>query len=199
MSSAITAATKELNLEKRPTIKIEHGSSDYVMAATGVVYSQGFLFNKIITHTECDYVLHINQESLNKLITEYTVLFCNKQAAYDAVYLLVCHELRHMWQYQTGTCHIGKPCNQLNFTEMFDGHGAADVEIDANNWMLMVASRKNINELAQYMELTQRVNGLSNYNKEFADKVHAAYIQAAKNYNKPLKVALRIKDLIKSL
>ena len=199
ISEAINASTKELGLAKRPTIKIEHGPSDYVMAATGSIYTQGFLFNRVITHTECDYILHINKDMLNRTIKEYTLLFCNKQAAYDAVYLLVCHELRHMWQYQTGTCFIGKPTNDLNISAMFDGHGAVPEETDANKWMLMIASRNGLSELAQYMELTQRANGLVNqHSKEFYQEIRTSYTCAAKKYNSVLKTLFTMKDAIKS-
>ena len=183
MKQAIKDMVKELNLKQCPTIKITE--EEYVMAAGGFVYTEG-MFNKIITKTESDYVLRINKTNVNKLLKRYAYSFYNKQAAYDCLYLLICHELRHMYQYQEQFL-VGKIHNGLNIDEMFDGHGASPAERDANNWMIKIAESKGMNDIAYFMELEQRADGLSNrFNTDFHISMTKAYIDNIKHYNKPL-------------
>ncbi len=186
MKQAIKDMTKKLGLNQYPIVKIELEDSNYVMAATGTVYTRGKFFNETIAKTESDYVLHINKQALNKQLKRYAYIFGNKQAAYDCLYLLICHELRHMWQYQEQWL-VGKPYNKLssNLNELKDGHGSTPIEMDANNWMIQIAEKRNIKYIAYFMELEQRSSGLINmYDEEFTGKVKSAYLDAISNYNK---------------
>lgn len=189
---AIKDMVKELGLKQYPTIKIESDDSNYIMAATGVLYTRGGLFDRTITKTESDYVLHINKKALSRTLKSYTLVFGNKQARYDCVYLLVCHELRHMWQYQEGFL-IGSKHDTMNINEMFNGHGSDPVEVDANNWMIHIAEQKGIKDLAVYMELEQRADGLSNrFDKEFHANAVIAYKDTLKHYNKMLYFIIKV-------
>lgn len=190
IKSAIKYVTKDLGLTQYPTVKIEsnlgNGNTTYVMAATGTIYYKGGLFDQVITKTESDYVLHINKDSLNRQMKVYTVAFGNKQAAYDYVYLLVCHELRHMWQYQE-QYQVGTKRKVFDMTETLYGHGADKLEMDANSYMIEVANRRNIGHLAEYMEIEQRYEGISNQiSTEFYKEVKTKNLKALKHYNKPL-------------
>lgn len=190
IKSAIKYVTKDLGLIQCPTVKIEsnlgNGNIAYVMAATGTIYYEGGLFNQVITRTESDYVLHINKDALNRQMKVYTVAFGNKQAAYDYVYLLVCHELRHMWQYQE-QYQVGTKRKVFDMTETLYGHGADKLEMDANSYMIEVANRRNIGHLAEYMEIEQRYEGIFNQiSTEFYKEVKTKNLKALKHYNKPL-------------
>lgn len=190
IKSAIKYVVKDLGLTQYPTVKIESnlgdGNDTYVMASTGLIYYKGPLFNQIVSKTESDYVLHINKDSLNKQIKRYTIGFGNKQAAYDYVYLLVCHELRHMWQYQE-QYQVGNKRKVFDMTETLYGHGADKLEMDANSYMIEIANRRNIGHLAEYMEIEQRYEGISNQlSTNFYKEVKTKNLKALKHYNKPL-------------
>lgn len=190
IKSAIKYVTKDLGLTQCPIVKIESNlgneNTTYVMAATGTIYYEGGLFNQVITRTESDYILHINKNALNRQMKVYTVAFGNKQAAYDYVYLLVCHELRHMWQYQE-QYQVGTKRKVFDMTETLYGHGADKLEMDANSYMIEIANRRNIGHLAEYMEIEQRYEGISNQiSTEFYKEVKAKNLKALKHYNKPL-------------
>lgn len=191
IKKALVDMTKELKLNKYPTVNIEHIEGG-IMAAGGTIYRQNIFLGGTIIKTECDYVLRINKKATNNIIKRYTIMFGNKQAAYDCVYLLVCHECRHMWQYQEQTM-VGKRENYFNITELFDGHGADPIEQDANKWMISVAERKGLKNLATYIEMEQRQNGLSNmYNVEFKDSMHNSYLTAVNTYNKALSTLITL-------
>lgn len=190
IKSAIKFATKDLGLTQYPTIKIEDnlGSKNdtYIMATTGLIYYEGPLYNRTISKTKSDYVLHINKESLNKYMKIYSIAFGNKQAAYDYVYLLVCHELRHMWQYQE-QCQVGSKYKMFDLTETLYGHGANELEMDANSYMIEVANKKNIGCLGEYIEIDQRYEGTFNQlSADFYKELRIKNLKVLKHYNKPL-------------
>lgn len=186
MKVAIKDMVKELKLKQYPTVEMVT-EGNYVMAAGGIVYTNGF-FNKVITKTESDYILRINKTKVNSMLKQYAYSFGNKQAAYDYLYLVICHELRHMWQYQEQFL-VGKVHNDLNINinEMFDGHGANPVEQDANAWIIKVAEAKGIKNIACFMELEQRADGLNNlFDSEFRVNIANTWADTVKNYNKGL-------------
>ena len=182
--AAINYATRDLGLNKRPTVQMDNTiDCPYVMAATGTVYGHG-LITKTITKTKSDYILHINRPNANKALKTYAKLFGNKQAAYDYIYLIICHELRHMWQYQS-QYSVGTTIGGFNTDELFYGHGASDVEMDANKYMIEVAKRRGLEHLACYMEKEQRSTGMfTKYDTEFNKQIVSDYRNAVKNYNK---------------
>lgn len=185
IKQAIKDVVKELGLKKHPVIKFDFSEeSSWVMMATGTIYAKG-LFNKVITKTETDYVLHINKKACNNMMKGYTLSFGNKQVAYDCLYLLICHELRHMWQYQEQFT-VGSTRNDFSgINELFYGHGSLDVEKDANDWMIKIAEKKGIKHLAVYMELEQRAGGTFNkYDSDFIKQAINSYRNTVKNYNK---------------
>lgn len=193
MKQAIKDMTKELNLKQYPTVTIETEDKNYVMAATGTLHLTGGLFHKTIVRTESDYVLHVNKNAINRQIKRYAYTFGNKQAAYDCLYLLICHELRHMWQYQE-QYQVGSEYDELHISisESFNGHGSTPEEIDANNWMIKVAENKGLKYLACYMELEQRAGGLCNhYNADFSEEVANTYLETVEAYNKALHHLLK--------
>ena len=183
IKETIVEVSNELSLKKIPTIDMKYADSNAVMCATGTVYASGRLFEKRITRTECDYVLHINKYAVNNMMKRYSLTFGNKRAAYDAVYLLICHELRHMWQYQE-QYQVGSTYNDFDFTELSYGHGAVNVEIDANDFMLKMAKRKGIQCIAEYMEMEQRSNGLLNRTESFYSEIRKQLVCTTKQYNK---------------
>lgn len=189
IKAAIKDMTNELKLKQRPKVVFETVDEDFVMAATGTVsYTTRNWFDKIITKTECDYVLHINKKAVNNMISMYCMMFGNKQASYDGLYLLVCHELRHMWQYQE-QFQVGDKFDSLHTTlsELSEGHGASRVEKDANEWMLLIAKRKGWEELGHFMEMSQRSMGLYNQvDTEFNKTMRQHGVNAMKNYNRYL-------------
>lgn len=187
IKTAIKDMVKELNLKQYPKVVTETVNEDYVMAASGTVtYQTRDWFRKIIIKTECDYTLRINKKAVNNMILAYYIAFGNKQASYDCLYLLVCHELRHMWQYQE-QFQVGDEYGSLSETlnETANGHGANKVEEDANKWMMSIAKRHNLEELASYMELTQRAMGLFNRNSvEFYKTMKDKRLNTLKKYNR---------------
>ena len=182
--AAINYATKDLGLNKRPTVQIDDTvDCPYVMAAKATLYGEG-LITKTITRTESDYILHINRPNANKALKSYTRLFGNRKAAYDVIYLIICHELRHMWQSQSQYL-VGTTTSIFDTQSLFHGHGSTDVEIDANNYMIEVGTKKGLKDLACYIEKEQRSTGLYNqYNQEFNKQIRNDYKNAVKNYNK---------------
>jgi hypothetical protein len=194
IKQAIRDMVKELNLKQYPTVKIIDTDEGYVMAAGGSTFlrSNGFFnFNQTITHTECDYILRINKKAVNKAVKDYTLMFGSKKAAYDFIYLITCHELRHMWQYESDF-FVGRPYRENNFTELFEGHGSSPEEIDANEFMIEMANRKGLGRLGRYMELSQRADGLSNrLDSEFQKTCRSAYVEAVNDYNKLLGLFIK--------
>lgn len=180
---AIKDMTKELNLKHYPKV-INHVEEEFVMAATGTItYAMKNFCTKVITKTECDYELHINKRAINSMISQYTIGFANKQAAYDCLYLLVCHELRHMWQFQE-QFQVGDIMDNFDMTSLFHGHGANKEEKDANDWMLYIAKKKGLEHLACFMECTQRSMGAYNqYDNEFKHTMYTHRMEALKHYN----------------
>ena len=185
IKEAIVNCTKDLGLKQHPTVKVVDTTETYVMAATGIIYAKG-LFIKTITRTECNYVLHINKNSIKGMLKKYKNIFGNKQAAYDYVYLIVCHELRHMWQYQE-QFQVGETTGGFDTMELFDGHGSTPVEADANKYMISVAEKIGLKPLAMFMEMEQRSEGLVNQlDKDFNKEMFKYYLKALKQYNKVL-------------
>lgn len=182
---AIKDATKDLGLKQYPKVKVEESTENYVMSATGTVYASG-LFIKTITKTESDYILHINKKSIKNMTKRYAWIFGNKKAAHDYIYLIVCHELRHMWQYQEQFT-VGTTTGGFSTDEMFYGHGATRTESDANQYMIGMAERKGLEDLACFMEMEQRSNGMFNKTDvDFNKQMHMNYKNALKRYNKAL-------------
>jgi hypothetical protein len=59
--------------------------------------------------------------------------------------------------------------------------------------MIYVAERKGLKNLATYIEMEQRQNGLSNmYNVEFKDSIHNSYLTAVNTYNKALSTLITL-------
>lgn len=188
IKQAIKDMVKELKLNQYPSVVLEDTDENYVMSAGGTVYANGGWFNKTITKTECDYKLRINKKAVNNMLKRYGWSFGNKDAAYNCLYLLVCHELRHMWQYQE-QWFTGRPFNNASFNSVYEGHGSEPEERDANEWMIQVAESKGMLNLAVYMELEQRADGIGNkYDAEFRTHFNNMYITAIKDYNKVLHV-----------
>lgn len=187
MKQAIKDMTKKLKLNKYPKVIIETEDKGYVMAASGKVWERKVdWFTTVVTRTESDYILKVNKNAVNRMIKRYTYQFGNKQAAYDCIYLLICHELRHMWQYQEGF-EVGKRSTLSNFDELMGGHGSDPCEMDANKWMIAVAERRGFKELALFMELEQRSNGLCNmYDHEFIESLIVQQKVVLERYNKYL-------------
>lgn len=183
INQAIRDAVKELGLKQYPRIKFV--DDEFAMGTTGeFVYVKRGLFGDIITESRCDYILRLNKREINKLIKQVTFIFGNKQAAYDYVYLLVCHELRHMWQYENGF-FIGRPLKNHDVSYLFKGHGSTPEEVDANKFMVEMAKHKNIEKLAKYMIYIQNYDGVSNkFDTNFRKEAHYAYIEAVNKYNK---------------
>jgi hypothetical protein len=184
---AIKDMTAELKLNQYPTVVFEN-NKDYVMAAGGTVYASGLFIQKI-TKTECDYVLRINKDAVTRCLRTYTLMFLSRKVAYDYLYLLVCHELRHMWQYQNQFT-VGMEHNPISLDEVLHGHGSIPVEVDANQWMIKVAERKGIKSLASFMESEQRCSVFNQYDKAFRETLRKHYLDTTKSYNKALYYAL---------
>lgn len=173
-----------LNLDCYPAIKYE-SDAPYVMAAGGSLCIRGDGHYPRITDTDSDYVLHVNPDRVSHMMDKYKCIFHSMKAAYDYLYLVVCHELRHMWQYQEGYM-IGTVHNSEldEITSSLYGHGSKIVEQDANNWMISVAEIRGIKDIATYMELEQRANGLVNeLSTEFKRNILKTYISTVKQYN----------------
>lgn len=183
INQAIRDAVKELDLKQYPRIKFV--DDEFAMGTTGeFVYVKRGIFDDIITESRCNYILRLNKRETNKLMKQVTLIFGNKKAAYDYIYLLVCHELRHMWQYENGF-FIGRPLESRDFSYLFKGHGSTPEEVDANKFMIKMAEYKGIKEMAEYMKYIQDYDGISNkLDTNFRKEAHYAYIEAVNKYNK---------------
>ena len=181
INKAVKNMVKELSITEKPTVKVEHGNVDYVMATGGKTYYQGFLFNKTVIRTESDYILHINRDALERTFKRYVLTFGNIKAGYDYVYLIVCHEMRHMWQYE-GDFFVGTK-ESFNLDEVLYGHGSNPAEKDANNFMIDKAKKLGLYNLACFMELEQRSCPLNDFNSEYKTEIYNTYKNTLKQYN----------------
>ena len=189
---AICEVTKELNLAQYPTIQMDEENKSYVMAASGKVYTQGFFNSKTVVKTECNYILSINKGTTLRMMKRYARLFGNSKVKYDFLYLIICHDLRHMWQFQE-QFQVGEHYDDFNLTGMFHGHGSSDVETDANYWMIQKGIEKGIGSLAKFFEMEQCSDGISNkFDKEFRKELKGRFLEALKDYNKLYYVIFRI-------
>lgn len=182
--SAIDDMVIALNLNCYPTIKYEN-DMPYIMAAGGSLYIRGNGHCPVITKTKSDYILHIDVDKLKDTLKGYKRIFHSAKIVHDAVYLLVCHELRHMWQYQEGYL-VGSVYNtEYNDTisELY-GHGAKKVEQDANAWMIGVGKSRGIEAMAIYITMEQLSNGLLNeLSTTYNDKLIEVCLSTVKQYN----------------
>lgn len=196
IDAAITDAMAELGLKQRPTISTDTigVNEDFVMAAGGTIqYKGGFWGDKTITKTECNYILKINTNNLKRQLRSYYVAFGNKQAVYDSLYLTVCHELRHMWQYES-QWYVGKKYNDLgdSMQRMLEGHGTLEEEADANAFATEMATAKGVKELGEYLDLLQRTAGVMFVDKATIKELREKRIEVTKKYNKVLYIFYKV-------
>ena len=159
MHSAINDCMNVLKLKQRPDIEIVDSTDErFVMMAMGE-----FTYNPLtraILQCENANLIKVNVTAIEQEMQLYYQKF-GKQAGYDYIYLSMCHEMRHLWQYETGW-YIGKQYNpaQDELTRNISGHGSLDEEVDANQFATKMAIPKGIQALAEFMEATQRIAGL---------------------------------------
>ena len=195
IEKAIDDAMTVLQLKKHPTISITNDiNENYVMAAGGTIHYKG-MFSGTITKTVCSYELKVNEKALQKQLDVYYQTFGSKQAVYDSLYLTVCHELRHMWQYES-QWFVGKEYNSFNgmTQEMIEGHGSLEEEEDANLFATEMAERKGIKELGEFLEILQRTAGALFVDKERTKELRKKRTEVAKKYNKLLYVTYKLTD-----
>lgn len=193
IEEAITDAMTVLQLKKRPVINVTNDiNENYVMAAGGTIHYKG-MFSGTITKTICNYELKINEKALQKQLDAYYQTFGSKQAVYDSLYLTVCHELRHMWQYES-QWFVGKEYNSLRSMtqEMVEGHGSLEEEEDANLFAIEMAERKGMKELGEFLEILQRTAGALFVDKDSTKELHKKRTEVTKKYNKVLYVIYKL-------
>lgn len=195
INNAIDDTMNVLRLKKRPTISTNvDGNDSFVMAAGGTInYKGGFFGTGTIVKTECNYILKINEKALKRQLNSYYQAFGNKQAVYDGLYLTVCHELRHMWQYES-QWYVGKEYNPLKETtqRMLEGHGTLEEEADANKFATEMATAKGIRELGEYLDLLQRTAGVMFVDKDTVKELREKRTEVAKKYNKVLYIIYKL-------
>lgn len=189
IKSAIKYAAKDLELAKYPKVIFKNnlgdGNNTFIMASENKYYYQGFLFDRVITKTETNYILYINKDAFINCYRRHILMFGSVQAANDYMYLLVCHELRHMWQAENQFT-IGDKYNDIFPIFTLEGHGCTKTERDANAYMIEVGKRKNLKDLAEYIEVEQRIIDTTTIfdSSKLYDELMIKQFKAIKNYNK---------------
>lgn len=192
INKAIDDTMNVLCLKERPTVNMVNNDVNFIMAVEGMIYYDNF-HTKIITGTECNYVLKINEEVLKRELNGHYKTFMNKQVVYDSLYLTVCHELRHMWQYEN-QWFVGKKYDPVKIEEqrISEGHGTLEEEVDANAFATKIAATKGNKELGEYLDLLQRKSGTVSVNKDIIRKLRKKRIEVAKKYNKAFYIIYNI-------
>lgn len=139
---------RTLQLKKEPQIMFDKDNkNDAIMYVNHTISSTGTLFDRVVTGTTTDYIIHVDAKTVADTIDIY-----NKGAFYLAFDLpkmliaqLLYHESRHIWQAEKDF-YIGQHYNPIHFS--LEGHGEKPQEKDANAFAYSMAKTNREKVLA---------------------------------------------------
>ena len=190
---------KSIGLEVKPRLKFETIADCCVMKASGQIYTEGSVFNifdKTITKTESDNIITIDLKKLSEMFKEYRLMFMRNTDKIIIKHLLY-HEMRHLWQFQTGYKRVGTTYDVLKL-EIFEvPHGFDTFEMDANEYAVSMAKNGLEKAIAEVLVSQQQMpkNTLlceKQYIEKFKENYSAAMKTAIKYSYNPLFVVAAI-------
>ena len=119
-----------------------------------VMETVGFMYKDIentasVVKTETEGEIRVNFSILRAAMLQCATVFADRKAALYCLQALVAHEMRHIWQYETGEYFVGFPTGVP---------GEEPEEKDANEYAIRFASGK-AKVVAKYLKLLQECTG----------------------------------------
>ena len=190
---------RTIGLEVKPRLKFETIAGNSVMEASGHIFTEGSvynLFDRTIVRTESDNLITIDLEKLADMLKQYRLMFLRNTDRVVIRHLLY-HEMRHLWQFQTGHKKVGTKYEAFKI-EIFEvPHGFEPLEVDANEYAVSMAGKGIEKAIAEVLVSQQQApkNTLL-CNKEYIETFRENYASAMKSavkysYN-PLFIAVGI-------
>ena len=128
---------RDLELESKPKLVFKE-TDDNVMEAMGHIYTEGptfDIFNRTIVRTESDNEITVDLKKLAEMLKSFRIMFLRNTDKAIVRHLLY-HEMRHLWQFNTGYKRIGTKYDAFKI-EIFEvPHGFDTFEEDANTFAI---------------------------------------------------------------
>lgn len=190
---------KSIGLAVKPRLEFKTIEGNNMMEASGEVYTEGAfcdIFNRTITKTESNNVIGIDLAKLADTLKQYRMMFLRNTDKIVIKHLLY-HEMRHLWQFETGYKRIGTTYEAFKI-EIFEiPHGFDQFEVDANEYALSMAKKgleKAVSEVLVSMQQMPKNTLLCEreYIDKFKENYSAAMKSAVKYSYNPLFIAAAI-------
>ena len=132
---------KSIGLEVKPRLEFRTIEGNNMMEASGEIYTAGAfcdIFNRTITKTESNNVIGIDLAKLADTLKQYRMMFLRNTDKIVIKHLLY-HEMRHLWQFETGYKRIGTTYEAFKIQIFEVPHGFDEFEVDANEYAISMA------------------------------------------------------------
>lgn len=127
---------RTLELESKPKLVFKEIEGDNIMETSGHIYTEGStfdIFNRTIVRTESDNEITVDLKKLAEMLKSFRIMFLRDTDKAIVRHLLY-HEMRHLWQFNTGYKRIGTKYDGFKL-EIFEvPHGFDPFEVDANTF-----------------------------------------------------------------
>lgn len=190
---------KSIGLEVKPRLKFETIEDGCVMKASGEIYTEySFcdMFNRTITKTESDNIITVDLKKVSDMLKQYRLMFMRNTDKIIIKHLLY-HEMRHLWQFQTGYKRVGTTYDVFKLDIFEVPHGFDQFEVDANEYAISMAKNGLEKAIAEVLVSQQQMpkNTLlceKQYIEKFKQNYSAAMKSAIKYSYNPLFVVAAI-------
>lgn len=146
----VEAQAKKLGLRCKPKFEYQSGNGlNYIMEAhyTANAMTYGLSYY-VLTEVDTQGHINVNKAFLSKMQKVYSYRCGSMDAAVDITKIIVLHELRHLYQYETGMW-VGYSYNpmmpKIN----------QPMEDDANNYAYMASNTERMQEMAKFFRVEQ--------------------------------------------